>query len=114
MTNTDPTNGNGTDSQSQLWKALLGSVVRHGVTVIATYFVSKGILLPGQEGSFIDLLSGAGVIALMLAWSFLQKFAKHAEIVGIKQAFADYVWQVQQTQGQGKSANALPLAPKLQ
>lgn len=82
----------------QLAKALLGSVVRHGVTVVATYFISKGILLPGQEGSFVDLLSGVVVAAAMLGWSMLQKFTKHAEVVGIKQAFVDYVKAVQQGQ----------------
>ena len=113
---TDVPNGPAPVDQTtgQLVKALLGSVVRHSVAAIAVYFASKGILQPGQEGSFTDLISGATVAAVMLFWSVLQKFAKHAQIVGLKQAFYDYVKAVQQGDrpAQAKAAAAITQATK--
>jgi hypothetical protein len=78
---------------STLLQTMLASTVRHGVAAVAVYFASKGILQPDQQGAFTDLISGSAVAALMLGWSLLQKFVTHARVVGLRQAFDDYVRQ---------------------
>lgn len=99
-------------SSSTMMQTILASFIRHGVAAVAVYFASKGILQPDQQGAFIDLISGSAVAALMLGWSVLQKFLAHAKVVGLRQAYDDYVRRTGGVPASGGTV-ATPATPAL-
>jgi hypothetical protein len=79
---------------SDLVKAWLGSAIRHGITIVGAWLVTRGWLGASQSNGFVEELSGILLCAAMFGWSILQKFAIEVRTRGIKQAIEELRLQV--------------------
>jgi hypothetical protein len=55
----------------ELYKSIIGSVVRFALTGLFGWFVSKGVVTEGQSAELIIAIAGGVVV---LGWSLYQKY----------------------------------------
>lgn len=61
-----------------LFKAIVGSLLRHSLTALASYLVTRGIWTEEEAATIV----GAAVIALVgVGWAVLQKYATHWKLL---------------------------------
>jgi hypothetical protein len=54
------------------FKILLGTIIRHGATLVGGWLVTKGYLGPDDAAGWVDAVSGALVLTAIGAWSYLR------------------------------------------
>lgn len=80
-----PTDVSTIDSPQVLAFRFVGSLARWGLTIIATYFVNKGIITDHDAGEYIT----AGAMAIVaLAWSLYQKYQHHQTVTQLQTTVA--------------------------
>lgn len=58
-------------------QAAIGSIVRHGLMFVASYFVTKGIWTEAEATTYV---MGASLAIVTTAWAIWQKSKAHAKI----------------------------------
>lgn len=67
--------------QNELLRMLAASAIRHGLTLLSAYLVSKNIPLPDDfVGNATNYAVDAIPVIVALVWSAIQKSATHEEL----------------------------------
>lgn len=66
-------------------KNFVASILRHILSGVGAFLVSKGFLIESQVANFTEIVIGAVLGLLALAWSF---FSKKKETVKLQKAIA--------------------------
>lgn len=62
-----------------LTKALILSLIRHGLTFAAGFLVTNGYLQPNAANGFVEQMAGAAVMLLGVGLSWYEKHQQHAQ-----------------------------------
>lgn len=68
-----------TPSLPPLWVQLATMALRHGLTALAGFLVTKGLLSDGQSGAFVDVAFGLLAAAVSAGWSTVSALAKRSK-----------------------------------
>jgi uncharacterized membrane protein YfbV (UPF0208 family) len=71
----------------ELFRMILGSLLRQGLTILSTYMVSHELLKPEYTNTFVENMTTYALDAipaiLALAWSLVQKARAHKELTQV-------------------------------